>query len=109
MLDNRSVETQQAELLRRIATQDNAALSEFYDQTAASFFSFALRMLNNAHDAEEVIQDVFMQIWNKAPSFDPDMGLAFSWSVSIVRNRCIGWRQMPVQYSIESPPRRRRS
>jgi RNA polymerase sigma-70 factor (ECF subfamily) len=89
MLDNVSIETQQADLLRRIAAQDSAALSEFYDQTAASLFSFALRMLNNAHDAEEVIQDAFMQIWNKAPSFDPDIGLAFSWSVSIVRNRCI--------------------
>ena len=89
MLDNQSMETQQADLLRRIAAQDSAALSEFYDQTAASLFSFALRMLNNTHDAEEVIQDVFMQIWNKAPSFDPEMGLAFSWSMSIVRNRCI--------------------
>lgn len=89
MLDNLSVETHQAQLLRRIAAQDNAALSEFYDQTAASLFSFALRMLNNAHDAEEVIQDVFMQIWNKAASFDPEIGLAFSWSMSIVRNRCI--------------------
>jgi RNA polymerase sigma-70 factor (ECF subfamily) len=89
MPDNRSIETQQADLLRRIAAQDSAALSEFYDQTAGSLFSFALRMLNNAHDAEEVIQDVFMQIWNKAPSFDPDIGLAFTWSMSIVRNRCI--------------------
>jgi RNA polymerase sigma-70 factor (ECF subfamily) len=76
-------------LLRRIAAQDSAALSEFYEQTSASLFSFALRMLNNAHDAEEVIQDVFMQIWNRAPSFDPSIGIAFSWSMSIVRNRCI--------------------
>src|ERR1022692_1776483 len=89
MLDNLSIETQQEQLLRRIAVQDGSALAEFYDQTASSLFSFALRMLNNAHDAEEVIQDVFMQIWNKAPSFDPDVGLAFSWSMSIVRNRCI--------------------
>lgn len=89
MPDNLSIETQQADLLRRIAARDSAALSEFYDQTAASLFSFALRMLNNAHDAEEVIQDVFMQIWNKAPSFDPDIGLAFTWSMGIARNRCI--------------------
>ena len=89
MLDNLSIETQQAYLLRRIAAKDNAALAEFYDQTAPSFFSFALRMLNNAHDAEEVIQDVFMQIWDKAVSFDPSIGIAFSWSMSIVRNRCI--------------------
>ncbi len=89
VLDNLSIETQQADLLRRIAARDSAALSEFYDQTAASLFAFASRMLNNAHDAEEVIQDVFMQIWSKAPSFDPEMGLAFNWSMSIVRNRCI--------------------
>lgn len=89
MRQDESIERQQAELLRRIAAQDTTALSEFYDQTAASLFSFALRMLHNAHDAEEVIQDVFMQIWHKAPSFDPDLGLAFSWSLSIARNRCI--------------------
>lgn len=89
MPDDSSMEAQQALLLRRIAAQDSGALAEFYDQTATSFFSFALRMLNDAHDAEEVIQDVFMQIWNKAPSFDPALGIAFSWSMSIVRNRCI--------------------
>src|ERR1039457_6645598 len=89
MLDNLSIETQQAQLLRRIAVQDGSALAEFYDQTASSLFSFALRMLNDAHDAEEVIQDVFVQIWNKAPSFDPAIGIAFNWAMSIVRNRCI--------------------
>lgn len=89
MLDNLSIEKQQAQLLRRIAVKDSEALSEFYDQTAASLFSFALRILNNPHDAEEVIQDVFVHIWNKAASFDSEIGLAFSWSMSIVRNRCI--------------------
>jgi len=89
MPDNVSMETQQAQLLRRIAAKDGSALAEFYDQTAPSFFSFALRMLNDAHDAEEVLQDVFVQIWNKAPSFDPAIGLAHHWAISIVRNRCI--------------------
>jgi RNA polymerase sigma-70 factor (ECF subfamily) len=89
MPDHLLIETKQAELLRRIAAQDSAALAEFYDQTAPSLFSFALRLLNNAHDAEEVVQDVYMQIWNKAASFDPTIGLAFSWAMSIVRNRCI--------------------
>jgi RNA polymerase sigma-70 factor (ECF subfamily) len=89
MSDNLSIETQQAQLLRRIAAQDGSALAEFYDQTSASLFSFALRMLADAHDAEEVIQDVFVQIWTKAPSFDPAVGLAHHWAMSIVRNRCI--------------------
>lgn len=84
-----SIETQQAQLLRRVAAQDSSALAEFYDETAPGLFSFALRMLNDPHDAEEVIQDVFVQIWNKAPSFDPSVGVAFHWAMSIVRNRCI--------------------
>ena len=89
MPDNLSIETQQAQLLGRIAAQDGSALGEFYDQTAASLFSFALRMLTDPHDAEEVIQDAFVQIWNKASSFDPTVGVAFHWAMSIVRNRCI--------------------
>jgi RNA polymerase sigma-70 factor (ECF subfamily) len=89
MADYSSMEMEQARLLRRIAVQDSAALAEFYDQTAASLFSFALRTLNNEHDAEEVIQDVFIQIWHKASSFDPAIGLAFNWAMSILRNRCI--------------------
>ncbi len=96
MSESDSTEARQAQLLRRIAAQDSSALGEFYDQTAASLFSFALRMLNDPHDAEEVIQDVFVQIWNKAPSFDPAVGVAFHWAMGIVRNRCIDrlrWRQ----------------
>lgn len=89
MPDNDSMEAQQAQLLRRIAVRDSSALAEFYDRTAPSLFSFALRMLNDPHDAEEIIQDVFVQIWNKAPSFDPAVGLAFHWAMGIVRNRCI--------------------
>jgi RNA polymerase sigma-70 factor (ECF subfamily) len=106
MPDHPTLEAQQAQLLRRIAAQDSGALAEFYDQTASSFFSFALRMLKDAHDAEEVIQDVFMQIWNKAPSFDPAIGLPFSWSMSIVRNRCIDRlrsRQRRALVLVETP------
>jgi RNA polymerase sigma-70 factor (ECF subfamily) len=89
MSEINSVEEQQAQLLRRIAGQDRAALSEFYDQTARIIFSFALRMLGDTHDAEEVVQDVFVQIWNKAQTFDPVIGVPFHWAMGITRNRCI--------------------
>lgn len=89
MSDNNQIEAHQAHLLRRIAAGESAALAEFYDETASSYYSFALRMLNDPHDAEEVIQDVFVQIWNKAQSFDPAVGVAFHWGIGIVRNRCI--------------------
>ncbi len=79
----------QAELLRRIAAQDRDALGEFYDQTARPLFSIACRMLGNVADAEEVIQDVFVQIWTKAGQFDAQKGQPFHWVLTLTRNRCI--------------------
>lgn len=84
-----SVEELQSLLLRRIASQDREALSQFYDQTARPLFAIAWQMLGNAEEAEEVIQDVFVQIWNKAERFDDTKGQAFHWALSITRNRCI--------------------
>jgi RNA polymerase sigma-70 factor, ECF subfamily len=83
------MEVLQGELLRRIAAQDRDALSEFYDQTAGPLFSVACRMLGNAADAEEVIQDVFVQIWTKAGMFDAGKGQPFHWVLALTRNRCI--------------------
>jgi len=89
MLDRQTADESQAELLRRIAAQDQQALAEFYDQMAAVLFSTAVRILGDAHEAEEVIQDVFVQIWNKAATFDVTLGAPFHWTLSITRNRCI--------------------
>jgi len=79
----------QAELLRRIAAQDREALHEFYDQTARPLFSIACRMLGNVADAEDVIQEVFVQIWTKAGKFDAEKGQPFHWALALTRNRCI--------------------
>src|SRR6266853_4050756 len=89
MLDRRTAEESQAQLLHRIAAQDRQALAEFYDQTAGPLFSFAVRILGDAAEAEEVIQDVFVQIWEKATTFDATLGSAFHWALSITRHRSI--------------------
>ena len=89
MVDRQTAEEPQAELLRRIAAQDREALAEFYHQIAGVLFSTAVRMLRDAHEAEEVIQEVFVQIWNKASTFDVALGAPFHWALGITRNRCI--------------------
>ena len=89
MLDRQTAEESQAELLRRIVAQDQQALADFYDQMAGVLFSTAVRILGDAHEAEEVIQDVFVQIWYKAATFDVALGAPFHWTLSITRNRCI--------------------
>jgi RNA polymerase sigma-70 factor, ECF subfamily len=84
-----TTEVLQGQLLGRIAQRDHAALSELYDATATPLFSVALRIVHDPSDAEEVLQDVFVQIWEKAPTFDRRLGSAFSWVLSITRHRAI--------------------
>ena len=89
MLERQTPEESQAELLRRIAAQDREALAQFYDEIVGVLFSTAIRILGDVLEAEEVVQDVFVQIWNKAATFDLALGAPFHWALGITRNRCI--------------------
>jgi RNA polymerase sigma-70 factor (ECF subfamily) len=82
-------ETIHVQLLHRIAQQDRNALEQFYDQSAGLLFSIATRILGDSHEAEEVIQDVFVQLWNKAGEFDRSLGSPMCWVVGMTRNRSI--------------------
>ena len=88
-MEEPTAEDLQAQLLRRVAAGDLQAMSDFYDQTVQPLYSVALRILGDAGEAEEVIQDVFVQVWEKAPTFEPLLGSAFHWTLSIARHRAI--------------------
>lgn len=77
------------ELLRGIAGGDRLAFAEFYDRHAVLMFSVASRILNDPVEAEDILQEVFLQIWEKAGKFDPKLGKASSWAAILVRNRAI--------------------
>jgi len=76
-------------LLRAIAAQDRTALADFYDLAGGVLFATAFKMLGDSHEAEEVVQDVFVQIWTKAATFDATLGSPFHWALGITRNRSI--------------------
>ena len=78
-----------AELLGQIAAGDQAAFAEFYDRHSTLMFSVACRILNDPGEAEEVLQDTFVQVWEKAGKFDPRLGKASSWAAILVRNKAI--------------------
>jgi len=82
-------ETGQALLLRLVAVKDKQALGELYDQVASALFAISVRILGDRHEAEEVIQDVFVEIWNKASTFDATLGTPVHWAMRIARNRSI--------------------
>jgi len=92
MLDPETAEqtrAAQARLLQRAAGGELEAVSELYDQIATPLFSVAVRILGDTAEAEEAIQDVFVQIWEKAATFDETIGSAFHWALSITRHRCV--------------------
>ena len=80
---------QDIELLRQIAAGDRAAFAEFYDRHATLMFSVASKIVRDPGEAEDVLQEVFLQIWEKAGRFDPKLGKASSWAAILVRNKAI--------------------
>jgi RNA polymerase sigma-70 factor (ECF subfamily) len=76
-------------LLGKIAGGDRAAFAEFYDLHSTLMFSVACGILHDIAEAEDVLQDAFVQIWEKAAQYDPALGKPSSWAVTLVRNKAI--------------------
>jgi RNA polymerase sigma-70 factor (ECF subfamily) len=77
------------ELLRQIAAGDRVSFAEFYDRHSPLMFSVACRILRDTSEAEDVLQEAFVQIWEKAAKFDPKLGKANSWAAILVRNKAV--------------------
>ena len=78
-----------AALLQRIVARDAAAVGELYDRHARLLFNLILRVLRDRADAEDVLQDVFVNVWERAGSYNPALGAPVAWLVRIARNRAI--------------------
>ncbi len=76
-------------LLKAIAARDEAALALLYDHYGRILFGLLMRILNNREEAEDVLQEVFLQVWRKAADFDESRGRPFTWLVTLARSRAI--------------------
>ena len=76
-------------LLKAIAERDEAALAQLYDRYRVILFGLLMRILNNREEAEDVLQEVFLQVWRKAEDFDENRGRPFTWLVTLGRSRGI--------------------
>jgi len=76
-------------LLHRIALRDQSAFALLYDRYATVLYSLSLSILKRANDAEDVLQECFLQIWEKAYAFDGLKGSVYTWLVTMTRNRAI--------------------
>jgi RNA polymerase sigma-70 factor, ECF subfamily len=78
-----------AALLARVAARDAEALCELYDRHSRLMFGLILRILKNRDEAEEVLQEVFIQAWTRAATYHADLGAPLGWLIGIARNRAI--------------------
>jgi RNA polymerase sigma-70 factor (ECF subfamily) len=78
-----------ADALRRTAAGDRAALRQVYEATSAKLFGVVLRILTERAEAEDVLQSVYLTVWQRAASYDPARASPTTWLVTIARNRAI--------------------
>jgi RNA polymerase sigma-70 factor (ECF subfamily) len=101
---NRELDQQ---LIDQVKQGDKTAFKEIYSHFSQVVYNLALRMLRDKEDAEEVVQEIFLQVWNKAYSYDSERGAVSTWILNIARSRSIdklrtvGYRQRNIEIDEE--------
>lgn len=76
-------------LVRAVAEGREEAVSELYDRYATMLLGLARRIVGSSEDAEEVLQEVFVHLWNQAERYDPERSSVSTWLVLVARSRAI--------------------
>jgi RNA polymerase sigma-70 factor, ECF subfamily len=76
-------------LLMRVQHRDESALSELYDRYASLLYTMVLKVVKTTDEAEDLLQEIFLQIWNKASTFAHEKGSAYTWIVTIAKRKAI--------------------
>jgi RNA polymerase sigma-70 factor (ECF subfamily) len=84
--DDRALEL---DLLARVAQRERAAFEQLYARYVNILYATAMKFLKEDADAQDVVQDVFIQIWDKAKLYDPAKGKPLTWALTLTRNRSI--------------------
>jgi len=77
------------ELLAGVARGDEAAFAELYQVTSSKLYAVALRILRSKEAAEDVVQDSYFKVWERARDYDPKIAAPITWMATIVRNRAL--------------------
>jgi RNA polymerase sigma-70 factor (ECF subfamily) len=89
MSEDKQVEQEDQELIQRMGARDANALDAFYSRYHRLAFSLVLRIVNNREDAEDVLTDVFWQVWQQSTRYDSSRGKPVAWLLTISRTRAI--------------------
>jgi RNA polymerase sigma-70 factor (ECF subfamily) len=79
--------------LLHTAMEDRAAFQQLYRMTSAKLFGICLRICGERQAAEDVLQDVYVQVWRRAGAYEPGRASPITWLATIARNRALDWRR----------------
>jgi len=79
----------QQQLLERVAQGDKQAFAALYDEVSPRVFGLVKRLLRDHSQSEEVTQEIFLEIWQSAPRFDPNKGGASTWILTMAHRRAV--------------------
>jgi RNA polymerase sigma-70 factor (ECF subfamily) len=88
-LSTQTAQISDIEVIHAIARGDEGALATLYDRYRVILFGLLLRIVNSREEAEDVLQEVFIQVWRRAADFDEFRGKPFTWLVTLTRSRGI--------------------
>ncbi|MGL4397781.1 MAG: sigma-70 family RNA polymerase sigma factor [Hyphomicrobium sp.] len=91
-------------LLARVARKDRDAFGELYRATSAKLYGIILRILHRRDLADEVLQEVYVKVWERAGDFNPSKASPITWLASIARNRAIDEVRRKTPSSLEDHP-----
>jgi RNA polymerase sigma-70 factor (ECF subfamily) len=77
------------ELMKRIKARDEEALAELYDLYNRLLYGMIISIVKKREEAEDVLQEVFIKVWEKASTFNEERGNVYSWLVTLTRNKAI--------------------
>ena len=91
-----------ADLLSRCVLRDRKAFETLYRLSSPRLFSALLRIFNRRDLAEDVLQEVYIKIWDNAHLYHEQKGTAITWMLTLARNKAIDWlRKMPSRETID--------
>lgn len=84
-------EASNVQLLRQMGAGDPSALAQFYDRHARLLYALARRILKDGREAEAVLEEVMLLIWDQARAYYPGLGPPLSWAITLTRNQAVAY------------------
>ena len=91
-------------LMARIAGGDRAAFASLYDAVSAKLFGTIIRILRRRDVSEDVLQDVFVKIWQRASDYDPQKASPVTWMATIARNAALDVARKKTALALDDAP-----